>query len=282
MVSLLVFAQVVSGWAFLAGESGGFPARRCAQFAEASPAPFIAVLADTFGRSSKCLRAFMRASKGKPAYWQYYAGNGSGRRFGRLKNYEFLSDLSPGEYNEKLCSGQLQSQITRQAKRLRQRCSSRAHEHATCLISPELESQFSKCALNKWVKYAERAGWTREQIVHNPVSVSPYKNRGHAGIIERHGVLSNDATDAHFGVDGACLSTCGKCGVSGASVSGEHIKRWLSRNSNARNVYLSLWCSEHQGLLREIHESPEPRARAISVPRRAFINSSRLLGVTIQ
>lgn len=222
----------------------------------------------------------MRASEGKPASWQYYAGNGSGRRKGILQPYEFLSHLSPADYNQKLCNGTLKELITRKAKRLRRRCMRRAHENATCMLSPELESQFTKCALNSWVRYARAAGWKRKEIVHNPVNVASYQRRGRAGVIERHGVFSPQS-NYHAGLDGTCPRFCNECGITGERIGAKKIKRFFEDARGRERVFLSLWCPEHQGLYRDSGQAPGPRSRSISVSWSSFIRGNKLIGVSI-
>lgn len=277
-------AEMSSGWAFLAAESKRFPHNKCGEFAKASPRPFLAVLADSFGKSRKCLRRFMRQSQGKNTYFQYYAGNGSGRRK-TLRSYEFLHDLDKHEYNRKLCDGDrsVKRTIVNQARRLRKRCEKYAHEEAQCLISPELESQFTECAINKWVEYAKKAGWKKKQIVHNPVNIGPYQGRGDAGILERHWVFNKSAEKSyHLGVDGACADHCGGCGITGSRVQDDQILQWHTDNKDRRNQYFSLWCPEHQGLYEDSGTAPEPRKRRIRVSQSSFDSGNKLIGAILK
>jgi hypothetical protein len=284
MMPAIALADVKAGWAFLAAEHRSFPSAKCGKYANAADQPFIAVLADSFGTDKGCLRRFMRKSRGKPTYWQYYAGNGSGRRK-RLYSYEFMHRLSIDEYNEKLCSGHRSTKraVIKQARTLRKRCERAAHEKATCLLSPELESQFTKCALNRWVRYAKRAGWKKEQIVHNPVNIGPFQGRGDAHILERHWLFSRSAPENyHLGIDGACADHCGPCGISGSRVTDNQIVQWLTAHEDREDQFFSLWCPEHQGLYRDSGGAPEPRRRSIRVSESSYGAGNCLIGAVVK
>ena len=273
-------ADAKLGWAFLAAEHKEFPAARCAEYAKASPAPFLAVLADSFGTNKACLRRFMVASKGKPTAFQYYAGNGAGRRK-QLRSYEFLHRLNKDQYNQKLCSGDrgVKNAVIKQARKLKRRCEKVSHPQATCLLSPELESQFTECALNKWVTYAKQAGWKEAQLVHNPVNTGPFQGRGAAGIIERHGLLKLEK-GSHIGLDGTCPDHCGPCGITGDRVKDDAIVQWVATHKD-REGFFSLWCPEHQGLHVDSGAAPEPRRRNIRVSESSFSVGNRNIGLNI-
>ena len=282
-LQLAAKAEVTSGWAFLAAEHRNFPSKKCGRYAEGSDTPFLAVLADSFGTDRACLRSFMNKSKGKPTFFQYYLGNGAGRRK-RLYPYEFLHRLSPQEYNNRLCSGHrgTRNAVIKQAGKLKKRCERYAHGSATCLIGLELESQFTECAAKKITNYVRRGGWDAKQIVHNPVNIGPYQGRGvDTNMLERHHVFNKAPKNYHLGIDGACADHCGQCGISGKRVTDETISRWLRENEKRESVFFSLWCPQHQGLRRDSQLAPEPRRRIIRVDQPSFVSGNRLINASL-
>lgn len=283
LASRYATAEIRAGWAYLAAEHKNFPAKECAAYGRLDNNPFMAVLPDTFGVSRKCIRNFMKASKGKPTGWLYYMGNGSGRRK-KLYPYEFLHRLSASEYNQKLCSGHrgTKNAVISQARKLRKRCNRYAHNKAECLIALELESQFTECAAKKMVNYVKQGGWHAKQIIHNPVNIGPYQGRGNAHYLERHWVFNKPAEkNYHLGVDGGCADHChtgGGCGITGRRVSDADIKEWYSRYKEREDQILTLWCPEHQGLYKNSGGAPEPRRRDIRVTRYSVNGGNNLIG----
>jgi hypothetical protein len=273
-----------SGWAFLAAEHKDFPVKKCAEYAKAAKYPFIAAVADSFGVDKRCLRNFMANTKGKEAHWMYYLGNGAGRRK-QLRPYEFLYRLKPDEYNEKLCSGDKATKqaVVKQAREFKNRCEKVAHNKASCLIALELESQFTECAAKRMVEYVKLAGVDPTKIVHNPVNIGPYQGRGNAHVLERHWVLNRGAeAPYHLGIDGACADHCGPCGITGSRVTSDQILQWRANHQNRKDIFFSLWCPEHQGLLRDSGTAPEPRKRTIRVSESSFELGNRLVDASLE
>ena len=276
-----VRAETNFGWALLAMQHKDFPCRPVDIYIKAAPHPYVSVLYGSFGTKTKCLKRFTSMSSKKKHTIQFYMSNEVGRRKNNLASYEFLPNLSVGEYNKKLerNNRRVVKKVKRQSKAIKKLCSSISNTNTRCLIAIGLESQFSKGATKRLVNILKEE-WNVENIIHNPVEQAPHHGRSGANYYESHGLFAvprGPASKNIVSLDGATPDLCPGGGIIiGDRVSDAAMRGWAARYRRT-TAYAGNWCPMHQGLRLDSGVLGHPRQRLPRVTNREFVKWNSII-----
>jgi len=280
---------IETGFDFFAIEHKKFPCKVSNFVAKHYPKPHLGYLDHTFGTKARCIKKFLQIAKSKPHTLKVHISNEVCRRKpGSCQpGIDFLSNLSVDQYNQALEQGnkKILKQIRKKARKLRLDHQSWGNSNTKLLISTGLESQFSsqkayQAVVNQFIK----AGWKHDQIVHNPVIMSPYQGRTNPNhILEFHKLRSASAPRSSSN-DGFRPDSCGpeKGSFSGDQLSDSDL---LGRYSDAKqrgDSYFAFWCGGHQGLSNlGSGSAPFPRERNIAASVGVVRRHAELIGIPL-
>lgn len=259
------------GIAFLAAQHKKFPAKECAYLANKLKRPYISFLWKSFGTKDNCIKEFIKAAADKPHTIQIYASNEVCRRWGNCQPYEFLPNLDVDAYTTALKRGnrKVANKVKKNFRKIKRFADLRGNHNTRWLLVPTgLESQHDKEAAKKLIELAEQEGWSKDNLVYNPVVHRGYQGDDVGAYYhETHGVHASERQARGIvSFDGAHDSECGR-GRPEDKFSQGDLRSWISRHTGA-NAYVAYWCSEHQGLFSDTVSAPPVRDRTPVVSSR--------------
>lgn len=282
LIPFAALAESGHGFAVLALQHDSTPCKPIVKYARKAPAPYLSFLLDSFGTSKACARAYTKAAAGKTHFLQVYLSNEVCRRKGNCAPYEFLANLSVGEYNSRLERGDSRviTRVVKQARKAHQICEGVKNDRTKCLLAIGLESQYTEGAARAISEAAVSAGWPREALIHNPVNTGPYQGYGGAHYYESHGLHAptKERSRGIVTLDGETPDLCPPGGATiGSRISNEGLQSW-SRSYQARAAFIAAWCPAHQGLRADSSVAPKPRSRVLRLRARDFTTWLRVAG----
>jgi len=215
--------------------------------------PHISVLWNTFGKDTKCLSQFLSRAGGKTL--QIHTVNEVCQRNKRCGDYEFLSNLSVSDYNNKLIkrNEKLLNRLRKYHLEILSFLDRNLTPDTQCIISPGLESNLSYPAARVLIDEATKMFSPRCQISWNPLRGGPIPNTIH----ELHGENPRLSPPCIANLDGVDIDFKGRPAILPQSIWQDDLKFFIKDYSKCVSPFL--WIAEFNGIGRGGFIDPRQR-----------------------
>lgn len=216
-----------------------------------------AVLWNTFGRETACLKQYF--SDPRLVSFQMHLINEVCQRDNDCGSYEFLHQLTPQEYNQRLIAkdDKLLKRLKRYLAEPSNLVNANLKPGMECLISPGLESNLSTAAAQVLIDTVSPF-FPSCKIVWNPVGNNRDAKPIGGTVFELHGSDPVMSPPCNADLDGVDISFPSRPAILPLNIASSQVPAYIKRYSKCSNSFL--WIAEYNGITKGSFVDPRQRS----------------------